>query len=944
MNQEKIIIKGARENNLKNIDLEIPRNQLVIMTGLSGSGKTSLAFDTIYAEGQRRYMESLSAYARQFLGNMEKPDVDSIEGLSPAISIDQKTTSNNPRSTVGTVTEIYDYLRLLYARIGVPYCPTHNEPITSQTIKQMVDKVMELPEGTRLQILAPFSRGKKGTHKEEFSKLQSEGYVRVRVNGEMRLLEEEIVLEKNKKHDIDIVVDRIVRHEDSRSRLSDSIETALKLSGGTVLVQYEEEEVLFSSNYACKHCGFSVPELEPRLFSFNAPLGACDDCKGLGIKQRVDLSILMPDRKKSIQQGGITYYKNIIGSENIEWQTFAILCKHYGIDLKKPLEKLTQEELDIVLYGSPEPVKYTITSRSGNSFHRNEYIEGVVSLIERRFMDTTSTMSREWYSSFMTEDVCPTCHGARLREEALCVRIGGKNVDEWTKMSVRNELLFLKQLQLTAEEQSIARLILKEIQDRLTFLKDVGLDYLTLDRIAGSLSGGEAQRIRLATQIGSQLTGVLYVLDEPSIGLHQRDNARLISTLKNMRDLGNSVVVVEHDEETMMESDFIVDIGPGAGVHGGEVIALGTPQEVMANEASITGQYLSGKKFITVPTSRRKGSGNSLHIIGATENNLKNVDVTIPLNQFVVISGVSGSGKSTLINEILGKAIEQYLGYVKVRPGAYKELRGLEQIDKIIHIDQDPIGRTPRSNPATYTGVFDDIRDLFTLTPQAKMRGYAKGRFSFNVKGGRCEACQGDGIKRISMHFLPDVFVPCSECGGKRYNEETLQVTFKGKNIHDVLEMTVEEAIEFFSNVHKIAHKLQTLLDVGLSYVKLGQSATTLSGGEAQRVKLASELQRKATGKTVFILDEPTTGLHSHDVSKLLTVLHRIVDNGDSVIVIEHNLDIIKNADYIIDMGPEGGDEGGLVVAKGTPEEISNVAASHTGQYLRKLLEERHHG
>ena len=944
MNQEKIIIKGARENNLKNIDLEIPRNQLVIMTGLSGSGKSSLAFDTIYAEGQRRYMESLSAYARQFLGNMEKPDVDSIEGLSPAISIDQKTTSNNPRSTVGTVTEIYDYLRLLYARIGVPYCPTHNEPITSQTIKQMVDKVMELPEGTRLQILAPFSRGKKGTHKEEFSKLQSEGYVRVRVNGEMRLLEEEIVLEKNKKHDIDIVVDRIVRHEDSRSRLSDSIETALKLSGGTVLVQYEEEEVLFSSNYACKHCGFSVPELEPRLFSFNAPLGACDDCKGLGIKQRVDLSILMPDRKKSIQQGGITYYKNIIGSENIEWQTFAILCKHYGIDLKKPLEKLTQEELDIVLYGSPEPVKYTITSRSGNSFHRNEYIEGVVSLIERRFMDTTSTMSREWYSSFMTEDVCPTCHGARLREEALCVRIGGKNVDEWTKMSVRNELLFLKQLQLTAEEQSIARLILKEIQDRLTFLKDVGLDYLTLDRIAGSLSGGEAQRIRLATQIGSQLTGVLYVLDEPSIGLHQRDNARLISTLKNMRDLGNSVVVVEHDEETMMESDFIVDIGPGAGVDGGEVIALGTPQEVMANEASITGQYLSGKKFITVPTSRRKGSGNSLHIIGATENNLKNVDVTIPLNQFVVISGVSGSGKSTLINEILGKAIEQYLGYVKVRPGAYKELRGLEQIDKIIHIDQDPIGRTPRSNPATYTGVFDDIRDLFTLTPQAKMRGYAKGRFSFNVKGGRCEACQGDGIKRISMHFLPDVFVPCSECGGKRYNEETLQVTFKGKNIHDVLEMTVEEAIEFFSNVHKIAHKLQTLLDVGLSYVKLGQSATTLSGGEAQRVKLASELQRKATGKTVFILDEPTTGLHSHDVSKLLTVLHRIVDNGDSVIVIEHNLDIIKNADYIIDMGPEGGDEGGLVVAKGTPEEISNVAASHTGQYLRKLLEERHHG
>lgn len=938
MKQDQIIIKGARVNNLKNIDLTIPRNQLVIMTGLSGSGKTSLAFDTIYAEGQRRYMESLSAYARQFLGSMEKPDVDSIEGLSPAISIDQKTTSNNPRSTVGTVTEIFDYLRLLYARIGVPYCPTHHEPITSQTIKQMVDKIMEFEEGTRLQILAPYARGKKGTHKEELSKLQSEGFVRVRINGEIRLLEEEIVLEKNKKHDIDVVVDRIVRHEDSRSRIADSLETALELSRGNVIVQHGQEEILFSSNYSCNHCGFSVPTLEPRLFSFNSPLGACDDCKGLGFKQKVDVSLLIPDDSKTLNQGGVAYYKNIKGSENIEWQVFCILCDAYNIDMNTPISKLSSQQLHIVLHGSPEKVKYQIHSRSGNSYHRNDFIEGIVPMIERRFADTSSTMSREWYASFMTEDVCETCQGARLNDQVLCVRIGGSNIDEWTKRSVKQELAFIDSLQLSAEEKTIARMILKEISERLTFLKDVGLDYLTLDRIAGSLSGGEAQRIRLATQIGSRLTGVLYVLDEPSIGLHQRDNDKLIQTLKNMRDLGNSVVVVEHDEETMMASDYIIDIGPGAGIHGGQVMAAGTPAQVMAEENSITGQYLAGKKYIAVPDTRREGSGKIIKVVGAKENNLKEINVDIPLNKFVVVSGVSGSGKSTLINEIVCKAIEQHLGRQKVKPGHCKKIEGLEHIDKIIHIDQDPIGRTPRSNPATYTGVFDDIRDLFALTPQAKMKGYAKGRFSFNVKGGRCEACQGDGIKRISMHFLPDVFVPCSECEGKRYNEETLQVTFKGKNIYDVLDMTVEEGIEFFSSIPRIAHKLQTLIDVGLAYVKLGQSATTLSGGEAQRVKLASELQRKPTGKTVFVLDEPTTGLHTHDVKRLLEVLHRIVDNGDSVIIIEHNLDIIKNADYIIDMGPEGGDDGGCVVAKGTPEQVAATKGSYTGEYLSKSL------
>lgn len=940
MASKKIVIKGARENNLKNIDIEIPRDELVIMTGLSGSGKTSLAFDTIYAEGQRRYVESLSAYARQFLGNMEKPDVDSIDGLSPAISIDQKTTSNNPRSTVGTVTEIYDYLRLLYARVGVPYCPTHKEPITSQTLKQMVDRVMEYENGTKLIIYAPVCRREKGTHKERFEKLLKDGYIRVRVDGETKLLEDEIVLEKNKRHDIDVVVDRIVKNEDSRSRVSDSIENAMKLADSMVIVSNGEEELLFSGNYSCKYCGFSVPHLEPKLFSFNAPIGACETCKGLGFTQSVDIGLLISDYNLSINQGGIRYYKNIVGGENIEWQTFNTLCKHYKIDLNKPLKDFTKEEMDIVLYGSKEPIQYKITSRSGNSFSRFEFIEGVKSLIERRHIDTTSSMAREWYASFMREDSCPTCKGSRLNEVALSVQVGGKNIYEWTQMSVRDAITFMNELVLDDTQAKIAFLINKEIKERLQFLKDVGLEYLTLDRIAGSLSGGEAQRIRLATQIGSRLSGVLYVLDEPSIGLHQRDNEKLINTLKSMRDLGNTLIVVEHDEETMRESDYIVDIGPGAGVHGGQVVAAGTPEEVMANENSITGKYLSGKWKIDVPTTRREGDGTKLSIHGARENNLKNIDVDIPLHKLVVVSGVSGGGKSTLVNEILCKSIELELGKVKVRPGVHDSIEGLELIDKLIHIDQDPIGRTPRSNPVTYTGVFDEIRDLFAQSPEAKMRGYEKGRFSFNVKGGRCEACQGDGIKRISMHFLPDVYVPCSECQGKRYNEETLQVTYKGKNIYDVLEMTAEEAVEFFRNIPRIAHKLQTLVDVGLPYVKLGQSATTLSGGEAQRVKLASELQRKATGKTLFVLDEPTTGLHSHDVKKLLEVIHKIVDNGDSVLIIEHNLDVIKNADYIIDMGPEGGDAGGNVVVCGTPEEVSRCKESHTGRYLKKLLEE----
>ena len=940
MELDKIIIRGAKENNLKNISLDIPRNKLVVMTGLSGSGKTSLAFDTIYAEGQRRYVESLSAYARQFLGGVDKPNVELIEGLSPAISIDQKTTSNNPRSTVGTVTEIYDYLRLLYARVGVPYCPDHHIPITGLTITEMVNTVSQYEDGTKMTILAPIVRNKKGTFKDTFEKLQKDGYVRVRVDGEIKLLEDDITLEKNNRHDIDVVVDRIVKRSDSRSRIHDSMETALSLADGKVIVSTGDKENLFSSNYACSICGFSVPTLEPRLFSFNAPLGACPTCHGLGITEEVDVDILIPDSDLSINEGGIKYYKNIVGTENIEWQTFAMLCKTYKIPLDKPIKTFTKKQMDIILNGSDRPIKYVIYSSSGNRYERNDFIEGVKKLIERRYVETTSSWSKDWYHSFMMESTCPTCSGKRLNKEALSVIVGDKNIMEFTAMSVVQALDWLDKLTLTETQAKIAELVIKEIRNRLQFLKDVGLDYLTLDRLAGTLSGGEAQRIRLATQIGSRLSGVLYVLDEPSIGLHQRDNARLIQTLKNMRDLGNSLIVVEHDEETMMSADWIVDIGPGAGIHGGNVMASGTPLEVMKNENSITGLYLSGKKRIDVPKSRRKGNGKYVEIQGASENNLKHINVKFPLGKFVVVTGVSGSGKSTLVNEIFTKAVQQSIGKMKrVKPGKFDKIKGIQNIDKLVQIDQDPIGRTPRSNPATYTGVFDDIRDVFAATPEAKMRGYDKGRFSFNVKGGRCEACQGDGVKVISMNFLPDVYVPCEVCHGQRYNDATLQCTFKGKNIYEVLEMPVEEALSFFANNPKIKNKLQTLNDVGLGYLKLGQSSTTLSGGEAQRVKLASELQKKPTGKTVYILDEPTTGLHTDDVKRLIAVLQRIVDTGNTVLVIEHNLDVIKCADWIIDLGPEGGDNGGTVIVTGTPEKVAKEEKSWTGQYLKKAIE-----
>ncbi|WP_289197340.1 excinuclease ABC subunit UvrA [uncultured Dubosiella sp.] len=935
-----ITIKGARENNLKNIDLKIPRDQLVIMTGVSGSGKTSLAFDTIYAEGQRRYMESLSAYARQFLGNSEKPDVDQIDGLSPAIAIDQKTTSNNPRSTVGTVTEIYDYLRLLYARIGVPYCPEHGEPITGSTVTEMVDQMMELPDRTRCTVMAPMVRGKKGTFKDLFDKMIKEGYIRARVDGEIVLLEELDALEKNKKHDIDIVIDRIVKG-DNRSRFYDSIETAVGLADGMVDVLAGEEEILLSSNYACKICGFTVPKLEPKLFSFNAPLGACPTCKGLGIEQKVDLDLLIPDRTKSIAQGGIVYYKNIVNTENLEWQRMKALIDFYDIDMEAPINKIPKKKLNYVLYGSDRKIAFTLNSRSGMTSQKEDFIEGVVPMIERRFLETNSAWNREWYGSFIGETVCETCHGARLNEKVLAVRIGGKNIYEWTQMSVKEALAFMNTIELAPTERKISSLITKEITSRLEFLNNVGLSYLTLDRLSGTLSGGELQRIRLATQIGSKLTGVMYVLDEPSIGLHQRDNDRLIATLKEMRDLGNTLIVVEHDEDTMRASDYIVDVGPGAGVHGGEIVAAGTPEEVMNDPNSLTGQYLSGKKKIDVPDVRRKGNGKKIRVVKATQNNLKNVTVDFPLGMMVAVTGVSGSGKSSLVTEVLTHGLQHALGRMRIKPGECKEIKGMENIDKLVEIGQDPIGRTPRSNPATYTGVFDDIRDLFAQTREAKLLGYDKGRFSFNVKGGRCEACQGDGIKKISMHFLPDVYVPCDVCHGRRYNEETLQVKYKDKTIADVLEMTVEEAVDFFSNVSKIKHKLQTLKDVGLSYIKLGQSATTLSGGEAQRVKLASELQKKATGKTMFVLDEPTTGLHTNDVKKLIEVLQRLVDNGDTVVVIEHNLDVIKCADHIIDIGPEGGVEGGQVIATGTPEQIVEVAESYTGNYLKPILERK---
>lgn len=938
MKNDKIIIKGAKENNLKNISLEIPRDKLIIMTGLSGSGKTSLAFDTIYAEGQRRYVESLSSYARQFLGNMEKPDVELIEGLSPSIAIDQKTTSNNPRSTVGTVTEIYDYLRLLYSRTGTPTCPTHGVEITSQTVKQIVDRIMVEEDGTRLEICAPVLKDSRGEHIEFIDNLRKEGFIRAYIDNELVLLEDIGKLDKSKKHSISVVVDRVVKKDDSRTRLADSLEIANGLAEGAIDIKIGDTIHVFSTKFACPICGFSIPTVEPRLFSFNAPIGACHDCNGLGITQSVDLDLLITDDELSINDGGLRYYKNIANTQNIEWQTFSTLMDFAKVDGDTPIKKIPKKKFDLLLYGSVVPVKYVIESRSGNQFHRVEPIEGIVNLIERRHRDTTSSSSRDWYATFMSESTCYTCAGKRLNSSALAVKVGGLDISQFTEMSIQDALIFMDQLELDEEKTKIAELVIQEIVSRLTFLNDVGLKYLTLDRIAGSLSGGESQRIRLATQIGSRLTGVLYVLDEPSIGLHQRDNARLIETLKNMRDLGNTLIVVEHDEETMEAADWIVDIGPGAGDLGGEVIHNGTIASIKKNKQSLTGMYLSGAMKIEVPKVRRKGNKLALEIKGATENNLKNVNVKIPLGTLTSVTGVSGSGKSSLVNEVMSKAIYQTLGRVRMKPGAHKSIKGLEHIDKLITINQNPIGRTPRSNPATYTGVFDDIRDLFAKTQDSRMRGYDKGRFSFNVKGGRCEVCKGDGVKRISMHFLPDVYVKCTECEGHRYNQETLQVKFKDKSIFDVLDMSIDEGVEFFSSVSKVRNGLQTLVDVGLGYIKLGQSATTLSGGEAQRVKLASELQRPATGKTLFVLDEPTTGLHSHDVAKLIDVLQRIVEHGDSVIVIEHNLDVIKSSDYVIDLGPEGGDGGGMIIAKGTPEQVAKVEESHTGYYLNKVL------
>ena len=933
---DEIIIKGARENNLKNIDLTLPKNKLIVMTGVSGSGKSSLAFDTIYAEGQRRYVESLSAYARQFLGGTEKPLVDSIEGLSPAISIEQKTTNKNPRSTVGTVTEIYDYLRLLYARIGIPYCPKHNKPIVSQSIEEMTNKILELDEKTKIRILSPIVHGEKGTFKDLLDNLRKDGYVRVRIDNEEHDLSETIELSKTKKHNIEVIIDRLIINDSIRSRLYESIEIATKLAKGKVVIDIVgKEEIVMSENYACPDCDFSLPELEPRMFSFNAPYGACHDCKGLGIKLKIDEDLIIPNRDLSINQGGIVPL-NL--DANVYYTQINTVAQHYQIDLDKPIKDLEREKLNIILYGTNEMLEFNYVSSNGNTRKATDYFEGVVNNLERRYIETKSGWIREWIEKFMTELPCDTCHGSRLDDSVLSVLVGKKNIYETTKLSIKDLYHFISNLKLTKEQQSISELIIKEIKSRLTFLINVGLEYLTLNRMAGTLSGGEASRIRLATQIGSRLTGVLYVLDEPSIGLHQRDNTRLINSLLEMRDLGNTLVVVEHDTDTMLASDYLVDIGPLAGLHGGEVVAKGTPQEVMDNDNSITGRYLSGKEKIEVPKVRRKGNGKFLEIKGAKENNLKNINIKFPLGTFTCITGVSGSGKSTLINEILYKAVASHLYKSKEKPGKFKEIKGLENIDKVIDISQNPIGRTPRSNPATYTGVFDDIREVFTNTKEAKMRGYEKGRFSFNVKGGRCEACWGDGVKKIEMHFLPDVYVPCEVCGGTRYNRETLEVKFKGKNIHQVLEMRVEEALEFFDNFPKIKHKLQMLNDVGLSYMKLGQSAPTLSGGEAGRIKLAKELQKKPTGKSLFILDEPTTGLHSYDIKKLLTILQRIVDNGDTVIVIEHNLDVIKQADYIIDLGPEGGDGGGTIVAKGTPEQIVKVSDSYTGKFLKPLL------
>lgn len=939
MAMEKLIVKGARAHNLKNIDVTIPRDKLVVLTGLSGSGKSSLAFDTIYAEGQRRYVESLSAYARQFLGQMDKPDVDAIEGLSPAISIDQKTTSRNPRSTVGTVTEIYDYLRLLFARIGHPTCPIHGIEISSQTIEQMVDRILEYPERTKMQILAPVVSGRKGTHVKVLEDIKKQGFVRVRVNGEMFDLGDDIELEKNKKHSIEVIIDRIVVKEGVSARIADSLETALKLGEGKVLVDVMgQEEILFSENHACPHCGFSIGELEPRMFSFNSPFGACPECDGLGSKLEVDVDLVIPNRDLTLKEHAIAPWEPT--SSQYYPQLLEAVCDHFGVDMNIPVKDIPEHLLEKVLYGGGrEKIYFRYENDFGQIREGNIEFEGVIRNVERRYKETSSDYIREQMEKYMGQKPCPTCKGFRLKKETLAVLINGRHIAHITDLSIEEAQQFFAELKLSEKEMQIAKLIFREISERLGFLINVGLDYLTLSRMAGTLSGGEAQRIRLATQIGSRLTGVLYILDEPSIGLHQRDNDRLIETLQNMRDIGNTLIVVEHDEDTMLAADYLIDIGPGAGVHGGEIVAAGTPAEVMADPNSLTGQYLSGKKFIPLPLERRKPDGRFIEIKGASENNLKNVNVKLPLGLFIAITGVSGSGKSTLINEILHKSLAQNLHRARSKPGEHKSIKGIDYLEKVIDIDQSPIGRTPRSNPATYTGVFDDVRDVFANTNEAKVRGYKKGRFSFNVKGGRCEACRGDGIIKIEMHFLPDVYVPCEVCHGKRYNRETLEVKYKGKNISDILNMTVEAAVEFFENIPKISRKLQTILDVGLGYITLGQPATTLSGGEAQRVKLASELHRRSQGKSFYILDEPTTGLHVDDISRLLVVLQRLVENGDTVLVIEHNLDVIKAADYLVDLGPEGGDKGGTIVATGTPEKVAEVPESYTGKYLKPILE-----